>query len=263
MTIRSLTPTLTRLFGLATLRPSTDACIERVMKAAKELNISRIEKCLVFCPDAIGKVSLEKNTEVIKRIRKIAPIEIPIESVFPSVTPVCFASMFTGLSPEEHGIRKYERPILKCETVFDILISNGIKVAIIAVKNSSIDIIFRGRDIAYYSEEYDEEVRQRALGLFKEYDFIVVYQQSYDDTLHKIGPYSAKAFQALFNHVRDFTELGESFNNNWSNYDRCIIFAPDHGAHYDVVKKKGTHGENIEEDMDLLHFFGIHRSSGI
>ncbi|GAG28613.1 unnamed protein product, partial [marine sediment metagenome] len=71
------------------------------------------------------------------------------------------------------------------------------------------------------------------------------------------------AFQALFNHVRDFTELGESFNSNWSNYDRCIIFAPDHGAHYDVVKKKGTHGENIEEDMDLLHFFGIYGSNNI
>ena len=263
MTIKSIAPTLSRLFALPIPKLSNNACIEKVMEAAQELNILKVEKCLVFCPDAIGKVSLEKNTEVIKRIRKIAPIEIPIKSVFPSVTPVCFASMFTGLSPEEHGIRKYERPILKCETVFDILISNGIKVAIIAVKNSSIDIIFRGRDIAYYSEEYDEEVRQRALGLFKEYDFIVVYQQSYDDTLHKIGPYSAKAFQALFNHVRDFTELGESFNNNWSNYDRCIIFAPDHGAHYDVVKKKGTHGENIEEDMDLLHFFGIHRSSGI
>ena len=242
-------------------KSSNNACIQEVMEAAQELNILKVEKCLVFCPDAIGKVSLEKNTEVIKRIRKIAPIKIPIKSVFPSLTPICFASMFTGLSPEEHDIRRYERPILKCETVFDILISNGIKVAIIAVKNSSIDIIFRGRDIDYYSEEYDEEVKQRTLGLFTEYDFIVVYQQSYDDTLHKFGPYSAKAFHALFNHVRDFTELGESFNNDWSNYDRCIIFAPDHGAHYDVVKKKGTHGENIEEDMDLFHFFGIYRSN--
>lgn len=263
MTIRSLTPTLARLFGLPTLGSSADACIERVMKASKELNISRIEKCLVFCPDAIGKVSLERNTEEIKRIRKTAPIEIPIRSVFPSVTPVCFASMFTGLSPDEHGIRRYERPILKCDTVFDLLISNGIKVAIIAVKNSSIDIIFRGRNITYYSEEYDGEVKQRALELFAEYDFIVVYQQSYDDALHESGPYSAEAFQALSNHARDFTELGDSFNDDWSSYDRCIIFAPDHGAHYDVVKKKGTHGENIEEDMDLLHFFGIYRSNAI
>lgn len=159
ITIRSLTPTVTRFFGLPTPKSSTDVCIQRMIKAAKELNILRIEKCLVFCPDAIGKVILEKNIGTINRIKAAAPIEVFVKSVFPPVTPVCFASMFTGLSPDEHGIKAYQRPILECETLFDILISNAIKVAIVAVRNSSIDLIFRGRDIDYYSEKYDKEVK--------------------------------------------------------------------------------------------------------
>lgn len=263
ITIRSLTPTVTRLFGLPTPESSTDVCIQGVIKAAKGLNISRIEKCLVFCPDAIGKVILEKNIGTINRIKTAAPIEVFVKSVFPTVTPVCFASMFTGLSPDEHGIKAYKRPILECETLFDILISNAIKVAIVAVRNSSIDLIFRGRDIDYYSEEYDKQVKQRTLELLTEYDFIVAYQQSYDDTLHRLGPYSEDALQALFNHVEDFAELAEGFNNDWSGFNRCIIFAPDHGAHYDAAKKKGSHGENVKEDMDLLHFFGIYKRSDI
>ena len=46
--------------------------------------------------------------------------------------------------------KKYDKPVLRCETIFDSLVNAGKKVAIVAVRNSSIDSIFRERTIDYY-----------------------------------------------------------------------------------------------------------------
>lgn len=56
-----------------------------------------------------------------------------------------------------------------------------------AVKDCCIDLIFRGRVIYYYTEEYDSEVNARTLELIekKDYDLIVAYNQEYDDVMHK------------------------------------------------------------------------------
>jgi hypothetical protein len=51
----------------------------------------------------------------------------------------------TGAQPQVHGIQKKEKPVLTCDTIFDALIRSGKKIAIVAVKGSSIDLIFRKR----------------------------------------------------------------------------------------------------------------------
>ena len=35
-----------------------------------------------------------------------------LSSMFPPVTPVCFASMYSGLEPQHHGIMKYEKQFI-------------------------------------------------------------------------------------------------------------------------------------------------------
>ena len=52
-------------------------------------------------------------------------------SMVPPVTPVCFASMYSGLLPEKHGIKEYIKPVLKCRTVFDVVSEKGKKCAIV------------------------------------------------------------------------------------------------------------------------------------
>ena len=63
-----------------------------------------------------------------------------------------------------------------------------------AVENSSIDLIFRSRRIDYFTETYDEEVVERTLNLVAadQHDFILAYQQEYDDKMHATVPRSQR-----------------------------------------------------------------------
>ena len=134
--------------------------------------------------------------------------------------------MFTGAAPNEHGITKYEKPVLQCDTVFDALARAGKRVAIVAVKGSSIDTIFRGRDVEYFSEEYDPQVTSRTEALIEEdiHDVILAYLQEYDDTLHRTTPFSLDALQALRNNIAAFNRLSTIVHKEWARYDRAILF---------------------------------------
>ena len=76
--------------------------------------------------------------------------------------------MFTGGQPANHGVRQYERPVLTCDTLFDVLIGASKKLAIVAVADSSIDLIFRSREIDYFSEPNDSIVTQRTIDVLND-----------------------------------------------------------------------------------------------
>ncbi|MCP4229510.1 MAG: hypothetical protein GY771_05120 [bacterium] len=234
-----------------------------VRKSRTDFGIPLIEKCLVYCPDAVGTFLFGKYGTEFEPVTCIAPTRVSLRAVFPPKTPVCFASMFTGAEPERHGITQYERPVLDCDTLFDALDRAGKKTAIIAVAGSSIDIIFRGRDVEYYSEEYDVDVTNRTLHILdtSDFDFILVYHQEYDDALHATSPESEHALAAFVNHISTFNELAKKANAKWSKYDRAYVFAPDHGAHYNRNEDRGDHGLDIDEDMNVEHFFGFAKSA--
>lgn len=258
--IASLASTVAHLF--ATVAPSlaSEGPIESVLQKHKRVAGSKpIERCLIYCPDALGVHIWRSCMNHLDTIEEFADLRIPLFSVMPPKTPVCFASMFTGGQPIDHGILKYERPVLKCETLFDVLLRANQNIAIAAVGNSSIDLIFRERNIDYFSEKYDEEVLERTIAVINEnrHNLIVVYQQEYDDMLHKYDPYSDFCIQAVNNHVRDFIKIARTALNVWSGYRNAIIFAPDHGAHVDSESGHGDHGMDIPEDMQLFHWYGI------
>jgi hypothetical protein len=215
-----------------------------------------IQKALIFCPDAFGVHALKYCSDLESRLVASSTHQIALQSVFPPVTPVCFASLFTGALPEAHGIRKYEKPELQCDTVFDALIRAGKKVAIVAVAGSSVDMIFRGRRMDYFSMPYDPLVTMKTLELIQrgEHDLIVVYHQEYDDLLHDTNPFSELAIQALEHHVDSWELLIRACKREWKK-DFLLAFTPDHGAHTDPNSGRGDHGENRPEDMDLRHFF--------
>jgi predicted AlkP superfamily pyrophosphatase or phosphodiesterase len=193
-------------------------------------------------------------------VEKAAPIEVGITSVLPTYTPVCFSSMFTGALPEVHGIRMYEKPVLTCDTIFDALARAGKKVAIVAVLNSSIDLVFRNRKIGYYSEEYDPQVEARVLKILNEanYDFILAYHQEYDDLMHASTPRDPKALEAFRRHLRSFETLTSAFNERYASSNRVVAFTPDHGTHIDPDTGKGAHGTDSPEDVNISHFWGVY-----
>lgn len=258
-TIASVTPTLAALMGARAPALSLAAPMDELLGEAGREGIGLVERCLVYCPDAIGTTAIDENPAMFDPLRLAAPHGVKLLSVFPPKTPVCFASMFTGALPESHGIRRYERRVLACDTLFDAVIRAGKRVAIATVKGSSMEVLFKQRQIDILSGADDEAVAACALELIgaDRHDLIVAYHQEYDDTLHEMGLRSPEALAAMGRHVRAFTGLLEACHSSWSGRDRLALFAPDHGAHHDAATGKGDHGEDIAEDMEVTHFAGL------
>ncbi len=242
-------------------RPGLCRCgpIAGVLAAAG--GIGQVERCLVYAPDAMGAVLFASQADLLSRVSAAAPVTAALRSVFPPKTPVCFASMFTGAPPEVHGIRAYERPVLECDTLFDSLIRAGKRPAIVSVKDASTDIIFRGRDMDYFSEPADDDVTARAIELLESdrHDLILVYHQEYDDLLHESEPFAAGALAAAGRHVDAFSRLAMVALERWRGRQSLVAFAPDHGAHVDPRTGRGAHGEDMPDDMEVLHFFAFQR----
>ncbi len=260
--ITSVTPTICALFGIKPPRTCGEAPNASVLAyARRKLGGGKVEKALIYAPDAIGEGLYREYIREFSGVKKIAPYEVEMKSVIPTWTPVCFSSMFTGAQPAVHGITKYEKPVLSVDTLFDALAREGRSVAIVAVAGSSIDLVFRKRKIDYYTEEYDPQVEARVLDLLKskDHDLILAYHQEYDDLMHGSTPRDPKAIEAFRRHLRSFEALASAFNGKHASSNRAIAFTPDHGTHIDPATGKGTHGTDSPDDMDVCHFWGVYK----
>jgi hypothetical protein len=258
--IATVTPTICDLFGVRPPVVCNHEPLASVREAfADQLRSSTVERCLVYCPDALGDHLWARFPQQRSVIDQQCPHRVSLHAAFPPKTPVCFASVFTGASPDVHGIRRYEKPVLTCETLFDVFIQAGLKVAIAAVRDSSIDLLFRDRAIDYFSEPYDDEVTARALTLLAEdaHDLVVVYHQEYDDQVHQTQPFSDTCVAAMHNHVGAVQTLIAAASNAWSSRTWAAVVAPDHGAHLDPDTQRGDHGADIEEDMAVSHWYAV------
>ena len=216
------------------------------------------DRIMIYNPDAIGDWVMDKYIGKFARSLEYAPVRHRFITVFPPKTPVCFASMYTGAEPEVHGILKYEKPVVTIDSIFDAFIKAGKKPCIVSVKNQSMDRIFRGRDMDYFSERYDDEVVEKALELIKkdEYDLLCVYNQRYDDAIHFTHPKSRRARRALDCYNVNFDKLVAAVKEHWSVHDTLIGMCPDHGVHRMLIGT-GNHGKNIPKDMNISHLFGF------
>jgi hypothetical protein len=261
-TIGGVTQTVCTLFGIEdeAAAPVEDS-FAAVLARTRSLGIDRCDRVLLYAPDAIGLHLCEAFPDIIRPVAQETSIVVQMKSVVPPVTPVCFSTMFTGQPPAVHGIRKYEKPALKSETLFDRLVNAGKRVAIVAVQDSSIDRLFRGRAVDYFSEPYDPGVTETTLRLVtaNQHDFVLAYHQEYDDIIHRTTPRSEEAIEAMRRHVASFVRLTQAVAQSWRSQHRVLGFVPDHGSHIDPETGKGTHGLDVPEDMDVQHFYGVFR----
>ena len=262
--ITAITPTICRLMDVPPPNISTMDTIKRIVEISScVLRGSVVEKCLIYAPDAIGEWLFQEYRTEFEPVIRLAPIDVKLLSVFPTKTPVCFASMFTGALPEQHGIRRYEKPVLKCDTIFDAMIREGKSGAIAAVADSSISLIFKNRALDYFIEENDRKVNEKALDLVNgDYDFILIYNQEYDDSMHRTTPRSEESLVAMGRHISSFVELSEAFLERYGDFNLVILFSPDHGTHINPETGRGDHGLDIPEDMEVRSFWGIYKAAG-
>lgn len=217
-----------------------------------------VDRAVMYNPDAIAMWLFQKYTADFNPVLKHTQVGVPLKTVMPSVTPVCFASMYTGALPRVHQIQQYEKPVVTTDSLFDSLIRAGKKVAIVAVKGSSMSKLFDGKALDYFIETYDDEVAQKAEELIKQdvYDFISVYTQSYDDVMHMTGTESEYALDAMKSQIGIFDRLAKAVEGNYRMHNTLLCFLTDHGVHNNE-SGGGKHGLDIPEDLNIMHFFGI------
>ncbi len=224
----------------------------------RALGGEKADRIFMFNPDAVADWVYRKYPQLMKEAVANTDIEIPLCSVMPSVTPVCFGTMYTGAKPSVHGIQKYEKPVITIDTIFDALLRAGKKPVIIAYDNCSLSKIFLERDMEYYIYNSYEEINAKAAELIlkDEHDFYVVYNGNYDSTMHKTGTESLEALSELRTNSRQFGMFLELIKNNWKNHNTLIGFAMDHGCH-DIDGNCGSHGLDMPEDLNITHLYKI------
>ena len=258
----NFTPTLCALTGVRTPRQAGCPPAAQVLDLAKEkLKSGNVEKMLIFCPDAIGEVHRDHCPEIFRPLDTCGDLRLRGTTVMRSVTPICFATIFSGASPIVHGIRDFVKPVLTVETLFDVLAEAGKNVAIVSRDECSIDQIFRGRPVDYYGLRSDEAIERTTVRLVKEdhYDVIVSYMEDFDSYGHHTDVFSPECIRELNSAVRRFSDYAKLIDTYWSRYDRLLTFTPDHGQHRvcDAKGYHGTHRDDVPEDMVVNHYFRI------
>ena len=227
-------------------------------RTLEQQGVVTAQKALLYNPDAVGQWLFQKYTNWFAPVLRHTQLGVPVCTVLPSVTPVCFGTMYTGVEPAVHGIQKYEKHVLQQESLFDTLPAAGKKTAVVAVENSSLAILYLERPgVDYFILPYDGEVTDKAEELIRagEYDVVEVYNQEYDDVMHRTFPESEESLQALKNHIAAFDRRCTAAEESWSNQDSLVVWATDHGIHTNE-QGHGTHGSDLEEDLNVMHFFG-------
>ncbi|MBR5113514.1 MAG: alkaline phosphatase family protein [Clostridia bacterium] len=252
--LTSLKATILELFGLEKSADDDNANPE-IIKLGKG---NTIERAVIYNPDAVAFWLYEKYNKKFIPAEKSSDISMPLRSVMPSVTPVCFASMYTGVLPEKHGITKYMKPVLSCETLFDRMLAAGKKCAIVSTAGDSISKIFLERDMDYYIYPTEWQVNRKALKLIKEnkYHLIVIYNGNFDATMHHHGPEAKKSLKVLDKNIKVYSKIVARIRECYKKYNVFYGFCPDHGCH-EIDGKAGSHGLDCYEDMAIIHFYGI------
>ena len=218
----------------------------------------KADRVVMYNPDAIAQWVYQKYPEYLQNAKKNTDKEIYLCSVMPSVTPVCFGTMYTGAQPEVHGIQKYEKPVITIDTIFDRLIAAGKKVALITYGGCSLGQIYLKRNMDYYHFDQGgiEAVNAKAMEVIlrDEHDFIVIYNGNYDSIMHKNGPESAKALAELRLNDHVFGMITNLIKTHWKHHNTLVGLAMDHGCH-EIDGNCGSHGLDMPEDLNIVHFY--------
>ena len=218
----------------------------------------KADRVIMYNPDAIAEWIYRKYPALTKAAQARTDIEIPLCSVMPSVTPVCFGTMYTGAQPAVHGIRRYEKPVIKIDSIFDAALRAGKKCAIVSYGTSSLSNIYLEREMDYFlfPKGGVDAVNAKAAELImkNEHDLIVIYNGNYDSVMHKKGPEGLEALCELRSNDHAFGELCELVERHMTDKNVLVGFAMDHGCH-EIDGENGSHGLDMEEDLNIVHLY--------
>lgn len=173
-----------------------------------------------------------------------------LRSMMPTVTPVNFATMLTGASPDAHMIRDRTEKLL-LETIFDVLREGGMASATAARGLSSLGMLIspHADNPGIAESNLDSDVTSITLKALREgADLLWVQLLDVDDAGHQYGPLSPQGIAAAHtadNHLREIAVAAHELEYG-------LIVLADHGQHIitrDDGSLGGWHGTDKDEDL--------------
>ena len=258
-TIASVTPTLCALCGVRAPFDGEAPPLQAVLALAREtLGGEPVRRCLVFAPDALGDQFAAARPDLVAAVAAIAPLAVPLRSIDPPWTPVCFASMFTGAPPRATASGNTRSRCSPSTPSSTRSFARGAAWPSSRCADSSMDLIFRGRALDYFTEKYDPWVTEKALSLVAaDRDDLVMLPPGVRRRHARARPRPSRGARGARNHVEAFADLAAAVEGAWARHPRALVFAPDHGAHPDPSTGGGTHGPPTPADMDLAHCWAV------
>lgn len=226
------------------------------------------DRLLIQNPDCMAQWMIEKYPEALAPVRKHTLLSVPFHSVMPSVTPVNFGTIYTGVMPEVHGITEYRKPVITIDSLFDALIRAGKRVAVLGSESCSMSNIWLQRDMDYfiYPTDWERAEKVRDLIIEDRHDVIVCWTGKYDTYDHKYGPEDPHSIEAFYQQGQIFDYLVENVKRNWRSHNTLTLFASDHGCHAVEPTEEnkyhmGNHGSDSPLDLNVVHYLGVVRRS--
>ena len=256
VSLDTLCAAFAEIMGIPAPKEAAQANKSLVEYAKNAFGGNKADRIFMYNPDAIAQWIYEKYPALFTEADKHTELKMPLRTVMPSVTPVCFGTMYTGAQPSVHGIRKYEKPVIKIDTLFDALIRCGKKPVIVAYEQSSMGFIYKGRDMDYFVLDSVEQVNAKTAQLILEdkYDFYAVYNGNYDTFMHKFGPEGIEALSEAKANSRAYGMFAEMIAEHWKTHNTLTAFAMDHGCHT-IDDNSGSHGLDMPENLNIVHLY--------
>ena len=256
--ITSVKNTVQQALGISPSEQQAPANAQVLSLLNEKLNGQKADRAVIYNPDAVAWWIFEKYNDMFAPALAKSGAVMKMRSVMPSVTPVCFGSMYSGVMPETHGIMKYEKPVLTVETLFDVMVREGRKAAIVSTTGDSISKIFLKRDIDYFIYPSVRLVNRKALQLIREdrHDLIVIYNGNYDASMHATGPEGRLAIKSLAKNIKFYRKMTDAVEKYMKTRNVLYGFCPDHGCHA-IDSGRGSHGLDMEEDMNVVHLYNV------
>lgn len=259
----ALCAALAQVMGIDTPKEAAPADQRLLDFVQDKLKGQKVERIILYNPDAISQWVAQKYPQLLEGVRDNTALSLPYHTVMPSVTPVCFGTLYTGAQPRVHGIEKYEKPVIRIDTLFDALIRAGKKPVIIADTQCSMGKIFLERPMDYFHYDTCAQINAKAAEviLSGEYDFIAIYNGNYDSRVHKKGCESVEALGALHANSEAFATLSQLVRTRGGDKNTLMGFAMDHGSHDLDAPRPGSmggHGTDMPEDLNIVHHYQVY-----
>jgi hypothetical protein len=179
----------------------------------------------------------QADAPVMDRLAREGTEYLAVEPAYPARTVVCFSSMLTGATPDEHGMRSNFAPRLgvRCESLFDVLERQGRRgrlVGIAHLLDPFGEDVVRSVTSVQPTSEIDRSLTAEARRVVEEDDpdLLVLQLLAADQLGHVRGVRSPEYLDQLAEtdrHVGEFLDFLEEERGKLD--DATVILMADHG----------------------------------